>query len=150
MKKVRCINNKNMEQWYTLNKEYDVLYEKAYIYFLKDDMGCKGTVQKKFFEVVEEENKPQLKVVEVDKTKLQEYMEKVEDVVNNPNHYKLNGLDIEVIQLIKAVLTKEEFRGFLKGNIIKYNLRAGKKNGLQDYEKAAKYLKWLIEEIKGE
>lgn len=72
----------------------------------------------------------------------------VEDDVNQPNHYKLDGLDVEVLDVIKAVLSKEEFEGFLHGNVIKYTLRTNKKNGVKDLEKAHKYLGWLIESRK--
>lgn len=73
----------------------------------------------------------------------------VEDNVNQPNHYKLDGLDVEVLDIIKAVLTKEQFEGFLHGNVIKYALRTNKKNGVEDLEKAYKYLGWLIDSKNG-
>lgn len=70
------------------------------------------------------------------------------DNVNSPNHYKLEGLDIESIDVIFAVV-----RGINNGviadcvgNILKYVMRAEKKNGLEDYKKARKYLDWCIEE----
>lgn len=72
---------------------------------------------------------------------------KKEDVISNPNHYKLDGLDIEVRDVIKSVLGTVAFHGFYEGNIIKYILRAKKKNGLEDYKKAKQYLDWLIEEL---
>lgn len=70
------------------------------------------------------------------------------DKINSPNHYKLEGLDIESIDVIFAVV-----RGINNGviadcvgNILKYVMRAEKKNGLEDYKKARKYLDWCIEE----
>ena len=42
-------------------------------------------------------------------------------------------------------LTPEEFNGACKANIIKYVLRADEKGGIEDYEKAMQYLKWLQE-----
>ena len=66
-----------------------------------------------------------------------------EDPVDNPSHYKLFGT-IEVIDMIKELLTEEEFRGYLKGNCLKYRLRAGKKDNIeQDIKKAMKYEEWL-------
>jgi len=66
-----------------------------------------------------------------------------EDVVNEPNHYKLFGT-VEVIDIIKELLTEEEFRGYLKGNCLKYRLRAGKKDNVeQDIAKAMRYEQWL-------
>ena len=43
------------------------------------------------------------------------------DAVNNPSHYNSGG--IECIAAIQAALTPEEFRGYLKGNILKYTWR---------------------------
>lgn len=59
----------------------------------------------------------------------------------NPDHYKEGG--IEVIDILKAKLTPEEFRGFLKGNVIKYTFRARLKNGEEDYKKANWYSTFL-------
>lgn len=73
--------------------------------------------------------------------------EQKKDVISHPDHYKLNGLDIEVRDVIKSVLGTIGFIGFYEGNIIKYILRANKKNGLEDYKKAQQYLDWLIEEL---
>lgn len=59
----------------------------------------------------------------------------------NPNskHYEL-WEDFEAIDVIKLVLTEEEYRGFLKGNILKYRLRVGKKDDvLKEIEKIKDY-----------
>ena len=67
------------------------------------------------------------------------------DVVNNPNHYKLFP-DLEVIEAIEKLLTPEEFKGYKKGNSLKYRLRAGKKDSIeQDISKALKYEAWLYD-----
>jgi len=58
-------------------------------------------------------------------------------------HYK--DLDITPWEVMEVLLTPEEFRGFLKGNIIKYAMRQGKK-GSDDGNKA-KHYKEKIEEI---
>ena len=42
--------------------------------------------------------------------------------------------------------SKEEFAGFLQGNVLKYMLRYKDKNGVEDLKKAKTYLTWLIEE----
>jgi hypothetical protein len=47
------------------------------------------------------------------------------DMVNHPPHYTAGG--IETIDFIQAKLTPEEFRGYLRGNILKYSSRAGLK-----------------------
>ena len=65
------------------------------------------------------------------------------DPVNSPDHYKTGG--IETIDYIEAKLSVDEFKGYLKGNIIKYLSRATKKdNEQQDYQKANWYLERLI------
>ena len=47
------------------------------------------------------------------------------DLVNHPPHYTAGG--IETIDFMQAKLTREEFIGYLKGNVIKYSSRLGKK-----------------------
>ena len=69
------------------------------------------------------------------------------DMVNHPPHYQLrNGM--EVIDLIKAALTPEEFRGYLKGNNYKYMYREPYKgNSEQDVAKAIWYAERYKEEL---
>lgn len=64
------------------------------------------------------------------------------DNVNNPSHY--NQGEIEVIDILEDKLSKEEFIGFLKGNILKYMFRESHKNGIEDQKKAAWYANRLI------
>ena len=66
------------------------------------------------------------------------------DEVTNPKHYQgSNGL--EGIEVHRNFLTKEELRGYYKGNTLKYLLRERNKNGIEDLKKARKHLDWLIE-----
>ena len=59
--------------------------------------------------------------------------------VEHPKHCRLEGLK-EVLYLIRYALSEEEYLGFLKGNVIKYALRAPYKGELeQDWEKASYY-----------
>lgn len=67
----------------------------------------------------------------------------VSDNVHAPEHYKLRGLDIEAIDVIRGALTEDEFRGFCKGNVLKYTIRERHKNGDEDLKKAKKYLDFL-------
>lgn len=65
------------------------------------------------------------------------------DAVNSPDHYKTGG--VETIEFIEAKATKEELRGYLKFNVIKYLSRAKYKgNDLQDLKKAQWYLNRLV------
>lgn len=74
--------------------------------------------------------------------------EQTHDAINSPKHYKLRGLDVESVDVIKATLTQEEFKGWLKGNAMKYLFRLGKKDDeCQDAKKAMKYLEWLVKEL---
>jgi len=69
---------------------------------------------------------------------------KKEDTVNNPSHYT-NGKE-EVIEIIDKSLSDQEYIGYLKGNILKYLLRAGKKKGTaatEDMGKATWYINRL-------
>ena len=63
------------------------------------------------------------------------------DQVNHPPHYTQGG--IECIDAIQAALTADEFRGYCKGNALKYVWRERNKGGDQDLRKAEWYLKRL-------
>lgn len=66
----------------------------------------------------------------------------VNDPVNHPAHYSA-GLPegVQVVDIIRA-----QGADFFHGNVIKYVLRWKYKNGVEDLNKAAKYLSWLIEQ----
>lgn len=61
-----------------------------------------------------------------------------QDMVNHPPHYKQG--DIECIDAIKAALTEEEYRGYCKGNALKYIWRERHKGGSESLAKAGWYL----------
>ena len=64
----------------------------------------------------------------------------------NPYHYVAGG--IEAIDVIAAKLTKEQFIGFLLGNVLKYQMRFNYKNKpLEDSKKGNWYLEKLIKEL---
>ena len=65
------------------------------------------------------------------------------DHVNHPNHYEQYSM--ETIEAIKGQSTPDEYRGFLKGNVMKYLARYRSKNGTEDLEKAQWYLETLHE-----
>nr|DAV16226.1 MAG TPA: nucelotide kinase [Caudoviricetes sp.] len=71
------------------------------------------------------------------------------DAVHHPSHYTLPGLTVESVDVIRAVLTPEEFKGWCKGNALKYSLRAGRKDPakeVQDLAKAGVFLSWITGE----
>lgn len=57
-------------------------------------------------------------------------------------HYKEMG--VQPWDVMESVLSHDEFVGFLKGNIIKYSMRAGKKDS-DDAGKARHYMMKLSE-----
>ena len=65
------------------------------------------------------------------------------DKVNNPSHYTQGG--IECIDAMEAMLSRDEFIGYLRGNIFKYQWRYKDKNGMEDLKKANWYSAKLIE-----
>lgn len=72
------------------------------------------------------------------------------DAVHSPKHYKLKGLDIESVDVIKATLSDDEYRGWCKGNAMKYLFRAGKKDDeIQDLSKCDVYIKWAVDAMEG-
>ena len=61
------------------------------------------------------------------------------DMVNSPSHYKTGK--IECIEAMEAMLSKEEFIGYLRGNAFKYQWRfLHKGKAKEDLAKAKWYL----------
>ena len=66
--------------------------------------------------------------------------------VHHPPHYLQGGL--ECIDVIKAMLTAEEFKGYCKGNAVKYIWREDHKGrNIEDLKKAVVYINWAIEQM---
>jgi hypothetical protein len=75
---------------------------------------------------------------------------KGEQHMKNANEYQIGGshykdMAVQPWDVMQSVLTHEEFVGFLKGNVIKYSMRQGKKEGTDDGAKALHYLAKLRE-----
>lgn len=69
-------------------------------------------------------------------------------VIDKDNHYKIA---IQPIEFMQAALSKDEFIGFLKGNIIKYVARCGRKDApAEEVAKIIQYAKWLEQALNGE
>lgn len=118
------------ETGWTVGREYVVLLYDNSVPYLTDDNGGKWTAK----HLTNRSNKFRLKYPE----------SKALDLIDNQPHYKNQG--IEPIVLMKTNFSKEEFVGFLQGNVLKYMLRYKDKNGIEDLKKAKTYLTWLIEE----
>jgi len=66
----------------------------------------------------------------------------VKDVVNNPDHY--NSGNIECIDAIEESMSSHAFKGYLKGNCMKYLWRYDYKGKqVEDLQKAGWYLRKL-------
>jgi len=64
-------------------------------------------------------------------------------MVNHPPHYTVGA--IECIDAIRAALTEEEFRGYCKGNALKYIWRERHKGHTESLQKAEWYLKRITQ-----
>ena len=69
-----------------------------------------------------------------------------DDLQVSGTHYK--DMAVQPWAVMELVLTSDEFEGFLKGNIIKYTMRAGRKDGSDDAGKAKHYMQKL-KEVRG-
>ena len=59
--------------------------------------------------------------------------------------------DVEPIELMQAQMSREAFMGFLRGNIIKYASRFGKKDNMaKEAAKILVYAEWLEATAKGD
>lgn len=130
--KVKCIYA--MYNGLTKNKVYKVFKKDWTSYEIENDYGKICSYTNALFEEVIED--------EMTKPNINDILDNVE----HPSHYCRGG--IECIDAIEASLGKDEFAGFLRGNIIKYVWRYKDKNGLEDLKKAQWYLNKLIEVVK--
>lgn len=70
---------------------------------------------------------------------------RIDKNVNQPNHYMIGDTGLECKDFISAWVGKGNYGVFCFCNIMKYLVRAEKKNKLEDYKKALKYLDMIIE-----
>ena len=75
--------------------------------------------------------------------------DKVQEVGKHDKHY-LESV-VEPIKVMEKMFTKEELKGFIKGNILKYRLRMGHKDDIQkEMDKIRVYEQWLAKLERGE
>ena len=71
------------------------------------------------------------------------------DPVNHPAHYTAGS--IECIDAIESALGRDGFVAFLRGQVIKYSWRLGRKgDSLEDAQKALWYQRRLVETLSKE
>lgn len=68
---------------------------------------------------------------------------KADDYMIGGDHY--HKMAVQPWDLMQSILSKEEFRGYLKGCAIKYAMRTGLKDGSDDDSKLIHYLQKLAE-----
>lgn len=73
-------------------------------------------------------------------------------MTEHANTYQVGGdhyqqMPIQPWAIMEAVLTREEWIGYLKGNLIKYAMRTGHKEGSDDAAKARHYRQKLQETL---
>jgi len=83
------------------------------------------------------QEKEKVKEIKIENTRMHQF-----DNVDRPMHYAAGS--IECIDAIEAQLSAEEFRGYLKGNVIKYLWREKHKGGVESLKKANWYLNKII------
>lgn len=65
--------------------------------------------------------------------------------MEEPDYYKSNGLS-PIGAFKQGLISREEYIGFLKGNIIKYTIRAGKKeDAVKDLKKSKDYINFYMD-----
>lgn len=97
------------------------------------------TLEKKILVAIGEETGPENKV---EKPKKEVPMN---DNVHSPKHYMIPGCNFESRHLADAIVEGMPNPLCTRiWNVVKYLVRAEKKNGKEDYEKAVEYLTWTL------
>ncbi len=125
---------------YELKRQINKVFDVTIIPGNKLKLKCVGTS-----DILKE-----LKVYTTTEDAINEYIANAPADVNKvknkaSTHYEL-WKGTEAIDVIKQMLTEEEYKGFLKGNILKYQLRTGKKDDVsKEIEKIKDYSNELKE-----
>lgn len=113
------------------------------VFFNKDDNAYK--INDTFTMLIAEGNLSPVKQEEADKVPFTH--EEAEVPEHFDEHYQ--G-DVQPIELMQSAMSKEAFMGFLRGNIIKYACRLGKKDDVaKETTKILRYAQWLHEVAQG-
>ena len=76
--------------------------------------------------------------------RMEDALDKKTDDAINPSHYKVKGLS-EAYEIINHLMHREQYEGFLWGNIIKYAYRYGRKG---DKAETAGKIAWYANKLK--
>lgn len=120
-------------------KESEETEVKKDIEWLKEEIWRQDTIMEKGYIYTHDLMSIINEVDDIEEPRQEEH-----DPVHNPSHY-MQG-HIETIDKIKLLLTPEEYLGYLKGNVIKYDRAPFKGNVEQDYDKQKVYYDWALEQ----
>ena len=104
------------------------------------DAALKNPVIKRDVEIVEEKQEI---INGEDEMKANKVEETVDQIQIGGDHYK--SQNVQPWDAMEAWMSQDQFKGFLRGNVIKYIARCEKKGGVEDLKKARHYLDKLIE-----
>lgn len=97
------------------------------------------TLEKKILIVIGEETGPENKIEKPEKEV------PMNDNVHSPKHYMIPGCNFESRHLADAIVEGMPNPLCTRiWNVVKYLVRAEKKNGKEDYQKAVEYLTWTL------
>lgn len=126
-------NNKDYTYGISMSQAFHmkITYDDLMANYIPKDTFLNDAVDEALKEVAKNEDKPN----------------KVKNI--NATHYELwNGF--EAIDIIKNTLSKDEYIGYLKGNILKYQLRLGKKDNVEKEKEKIKDYQNELNEILGD
>ena len=133
------IDDATPEEWDKLNKWHRNGPDQHPLFPTKDDPEMLSDLLKEDYKLAEEKMK--------DSYTRQGYKFKTswgDEDVNSPSHYAQQG-DIECIDAMESMLTREEIIGYLRGNSFKYRWRCRSKgNAVKDLRKAQWYENRLL------
>lgn len=74
------------------------------------------------------------------------YLKPIDGTAKAQEHYKA---EVEPIEIMQMYLSPAEMQGYIKGNLIKYLLRMGKKDAIEkEVDKVFQYSQWLRDVIR--
>ena len=130
----KSIDDESPEAWSRINKWHRNGPDQHPLFPTKDNPEMLGDLLKEDYKLAEEKM--------TDSYTRQGYKFKTawgDDDVNSPAHYSAQG-DIECIDAMESMMSREEIIGYLRGNSFKYRWRCRDKgNAVKDLRKAQWY-----------
>ena len=146
---MKTIDDATPEEWNRINKWHRNGPDQHPLFPTKDNPEMLGDVLKEDYKLAEEKmtdsyTRQGYKFKTASGKTARGIAPPVDDDVNNPTHYADQGA-LECIDAMEAMLSREEFIGFLRGNSFKYRWRCrSKDNAVKDLRKAQWYENRLL------